>query len=135
MKKRYILTFPAEILNQPFTYQLIKEFDIQVNILKARITSGEEGYLLMGMSGEKAKIDKAIEYLKQKKIKCSTIEKQVIFKQDECIHCGSCTAVCFSGALTMNKESRQLEFNPQKCTVCELCTKACPLSLFEIDFG
>ena len=50
-----------------------------------------------------------------------------------CIHCGSCTAVCFSGALTMSRATNEMVFNPEKCVVCELCLKACPLRLFSID--
>ena len=53
---------------------------------------------------------------------------------NECFHCGNCTAVCFAGALTMHPKNWELQFNKEECIVCELCVKACPMNLFEIDF-
>jgi Fe-S-cluster-containing hydrogenase component 2 len=42
--------------------------------------------------------------------------------------------VCFAGALQMDPEKWELQFDPEKCIVCELCVPACPLNLFQIDF-
>jgi len=134
MRKRYILTFPSETIDQPVTYKLIKDYDLEINILKASISAGEEGHLLIGIGGDQEKIRQALLYLESININYSPIEKQITFKSEQCVHCGSCTAVCFSGALIMNKDTWQMEFSPAKCTVCGLCTKACPLQLFDIDF-
>ena len=45
-----------------------------------------------------------------------------------------------AGALTqvsvtaqMNKENWKLQFNHEKCVVCGLCVKACPLQLFNLE--
>ncbi len=46
-----VLRFPADTVNEPITYILIKEYDVQVNILNADITHGKEGNLLIEMSG------------------------------------------------------------------------------------
>ncbi|MBN2279017.1 MAG: 4Fe-4S binding protein [Candidatus Marinimicrobia bacterium] len=134
MKKRYVLTFPSDTTNEPITYNLVKQFDIKINIIKAKINAGEEGTLLLEMDAAQENIRKARKYLEENHIACQSVEKKVHWKEDECMHCGACTAVCFSQALTMDA-NRQLIFNTEKCIVCELCVKACPLKLFEIHFS
>jgi len=134
MKKRYILTFPPEELDEPITYNLIKKYDIMVHIINAKITAGEEGHLVLGMSGQKENMEKAFEYLRSHNVKCESIKKSIRYNHQKCIHCGACTAVCFSGALSMERNNWELQFDHEKCIVCELCLKACPLNLFRADF-
>lgn len=132
--KRYVLTFPPECADKPFSYELVKHYDIKINILKAEVRSGIEGTLLLEMESEKVNIDKGLEYLNANGVNCEPLNKKIKFNEEECIFCGNCTAVCFVGALTMDDKSWELNFDKEKCVVCELCTKACPLKLFEIDF-
>jgi len=131
--KRFVLTFPPELTSEPITYNLIKNFDIMVNILNADISPGKVGHLVMEMSAPLKVLKKGMEYIRDQNVDCVPLEKKIYYRQESCIHCGSCTAVCFSGALTMNKTTNEMSFNPEKCVVCELCLKACPLRLFSID--
>jgi ferredoxin len=134
IKKRYILNFPPDRGDKAFTYHLVKDYDIRINILKAEVFPGKRGSLLLELQGKKDSIDSGVEYLKKNHIKCEPLDKRIHLNQDKCIDCGNCTAVCFAGSLTMNKKTWKLEFNKEKCVVCELCIPACPLNLFEIDF-
>lgn len=134
-KQRMVLRFPAESVDEPITYILIKEHDVMINILNADISHGKEGNLLIELSGEKESVVGAMEYLKSKQVEISPVVKTILFKQAECIHCGACASVCFPGALDMDQDSRELGFLPEKCVACELCIKACPLQLFELNFG
>lgn len=135
VKKRMALGFPADTVNEPITYILIKEYDVQVNILNAEITHGKEGKLLIEMSGEGDKVDEALVYLEEKRVQITPAFKTILFNEKQCIHCGACSSVCFPGALTMDSSSRELKFSPDQCVACELCIKACPLQLFELNFG
>jgi ferredoxin len=135
VKKRMVLRFPAETVNEPLTYILIKEYDIQVNILNADITHGKEGNLLVEMSGNSENMDEALVYLEDKQVEISAVVKTILFNEKHCIHCGACSSVCFPGALNMQSDSRKLKFSPDLCVACELCIKACPLQLFELNFG
>ncbi|HDS06066.1 MAG TPA: 4Fe-4S dicluster domain-containing protein [Bacteroides sp.] len=134
-KQRMVLTFPAEATNEPITYNLIKEYDVMINILNADVTHGREGNLLIEMSGKEANVNEALVYLESKQIQISPVVKTILFSESQCIHCGACASVCFSGALEMDPASRELVFTPEKCIACELCIKACPLQLFELNFG
>jgi ferredoxin len=133
--KRYILTFPPESVDEPIISNLVKKYDINITILNARISAGEEGHMLLGMDGSDANLEDSLNYLKSLKIKCSTVQKELFYDQIRCINCGSCTAVCFSKALHLDRSAWTLNFDPEKCTVCGLCTKACPLGLLKVDFG
>jgi len=130
-----VLRFPAETVNEPITYTLIKEYDVQVNILNADITHGKEGNLLIEMAGNAERVDEAIVFLEEKQVEISPVAKSILFNEVLCIHCGACSSVCFAGALTMDDKSRKLRFSPELCVACELCIKACPLQLFELNFG
>ncbi len=134
IKKRYILNFPPESSDKPLSYHLVRDFDIRINILKAEVYPGKRGSLLLELKGKKNNIEKGIEYLSEHQVICEPLDKRIRFEEEKCIHCGNCTAVCFAGALIMNKKTWKLEFDKNKCVVCELCIPACPLHLFEIDF-
>ena len=135
MKKRYILKFPQKNISDPITYDLVKIYDLKINILNADISSGRQGNLVLEFDAEEKNIEAGVKYLEQKGIMCSPMNKQLTFKQDDCVACGSCTAVCFSGALEMDKGNWTLEFDAKKCVVCGRCVKACPMQLFEINIG
>ncbi|MEA1985920.1 MAG: 4Fe-4S binding protein [Candidatus Marinimicrobia bacterium] len=133
MKIRFILTFSTETTNLPIINNLIKEHDISVNIIKADISSGEKGTAFIEMNGKESELNLALEFLKKNKVEYQSVDKYIHLNEDECIHCGACTAVCFAGALEM--KGNKLQFETEKCIVCELCVDACPFGLFEIHFG
>jgi len=135
VKKRMVLRFPAECVNEPITYRLIKDYDIQVNILNADVTHGKEGELLVELRGEASLMEAAQTYLAEQKVEVTPAVKTILFNDELCIHCGACASVCFPGALHLKEGSRKLKFSPEKCVACELCIKACPLGLFELNFG
>ncbi len=123
------------MVNEPITYTLIREYDVLVNILNADITHGKEGNLLIEMAGQEANVNEALVYLESKQVEISPVVKTILFAEELCIHCGACSSVCFPGALNMDQRTGKLQFSPEKCVACELCIKACPLRLFELNFG
>jgi L-aspartate semialdehyde sulfurtransferase ferredoxin len=134
MKQKYVLSFPSIAIEEPVTYNLVKKFDIKINILRAEITAGEEGNLLIDMESDELNLKKGITYLTEQNIKVEPFVKQISFKQELCVHCGGCTSVCFAGALFMDKITWELQFKGSKCVACGLCIKACPLNLFTLQF-
>ena len=133
--KRFVLTFPPAATGEPITYNLIKKFDIMVNIVRADVSPGKIGHLVMEMTAPAKVLKEGMEYIRQQKVECEPIDKKITCREDLCIHCGACSAVCFAGALTMGRHTAELSFEPEKCVVCELCLTACPLKLFSIDLG
>ena len=135
MKQRLVLNFPVDAVGEPITYNLIKEHNVVVNILNADVSHGREGKLLIEISGSEVQLDEALVYLESRNVMYSPVVKNILFNSDLCIHCGACSSVCFSDALNMDKKDHRLVFRPENCIACELCIKACPLQLFELNFG
>lgn len=133
-KKRYVLKFPPQSGDQPFSYHLVKDFDIRINILRAEVWPGKTGSLVLELEGTSDNLKQGIAYLKENQVSCEPLNKKITWDHVRCISCGNCTAVCFAGALQMDPEKWELQFDPEKCIVCELCVPACPLNLFKIDF-
>jgi len=133
--RRFVLTFPPDATGEPITYNLIKKYDIMVNIVKADVSPGKIGHLVMEMTAPARVLKEGMAYMKNQNVECVPIDRTITYREDLCIHCGACSAVCFAGALTMNRKTAELSFEPEKCVVCELCLTACPLKLFSIDLG
>lgn len=133
-KRRFVIKFTEDKFRKPLTYHLIKEYDLKVNILRATITEGQEGRLLVEIEAELNNIQKGINYLKSEGVNVIPIEKQLNINSDNCIHCGACTAVCFSEALTMDTLTWEININKEKCVACGLCVKACPIKVINIGF-
>ncbi len=131
-KKGLYLKFPPEIVDKPIVYKLVKEYDLVFNILKATITPGKEGIMIMELEGTPEKVRKGLEYLKEMKVEVRPLEQQIIKNEDICIHCGSCTAVCPTSALYVDKESFKVLFDSQKCTACEFCVAVCVTKAMEV---
>jgi ABC-type methionine transport system ATPase subunit len=61
------LNYPAALLRQPILNELIRTFDLSVNILRAQI-SLEEGWLELQVDGAESELDRAIAWLDQQGI-------------------------------------------------------------------
>ncbi|MFZ2285845.1 MAG: NIL domain-containing protein [Bacteroidales bacterium] len=133
--RRFVLTFPPEATGEPITYNLIRKYNIMVNIVKADVSPGKIGHLVMEMTAPAKVLKEGMAYMQEQNVECVPIDRTVTYREDLCIHCGACSAVCFAGALTMNRKTAELSFESEKCVVCELCLTACPLRLFSIDLG
>lgn len=132
-KKRVVLTFPPRLTEEPLTYRLVKDFDLSINILKAKIVPGEEGKVIVELSnGSEEQILSGLDYLSKQGVIVEPVSKEIVLNEDECVHCGSCTAVCAPRALSMNGED--LSFDRELCIVCEMCVTACPLQIIKVTF-
>jgi len=61
------LIYPESMLSVPVINQLIREYELTVNILRAQI-GGEERWLEIQLAGNPVIIDEAIEWLRQQGI-------------------------------------------------------------------
>ncbi|MBU0600706.1 4Fe-4S binding protein [bacterium] len=134
IKKRMVLTFPKETIEQPITYHLIKDYDLMVNILSAKINPNEKGRMVLEISGKKGSLDKGIDYLKNLRISIQPLAKDVRWNEERCIHCSACIPLCPSRALSIDRDKMKISFNSERCIVCGFCLKACPYQAIEILF-
>lgn len=134
VSKRIVLHFPKRLTSQPIVYRLVKDFDLEFNILKASVTPGEEGLLVMELTGEQRNYDKGIKYLTDAGVKIQSLSQDVVRNEERCTHCGACITLCPSGAFSLEPGTRKVIFDNSKCIVCELCIKACPPRAMELYF-
>jgi len=131
--KKIVIRYTPDIVQQPVIYQLVKQYNLVFNILKARIFPRREGVIVLELSGLKENFDHGIRFLKEMGLQVEPLSKSVSQNIDKCVHCGACTAFCPTGALAFEKKSFQVLFDPEKCNGCELCVSACPVRAMEIN--
>ncbi|HEY9059019.1 MAG TPA: NIL domain-containing protein [Pseudobacteroides sp.] len=130
MKKiKVSLIYPAGDVSKPITYHLVRDFNLVINILHADISLNKMGKLVLDIEGEEQDIENGLKFVEEQGIKYKLFTKTIIWQEDDCIHCGACTAVCPSNALSMDKSDWSLTFDREKCLICELCVKSCPLNV------
>ncbi|MDE5612883.1 MAG: 4Fe-4S binding protein [Odoribacter sp.] len=135
MIKKVILSFPVDATDRSLTYDLVKLYDIRINILKAEIQAGKSGSLLVELEADEDKLEAGVQYLTECGVTVSPVSSKVSYDASRCIDCGMCASSCFSHALTIGAPDWKLHFNPEKCIACKLCLKSCPLKLFRIEFA
>ena len=135
MREKYVLEYSSAVVDDPVIYTLVRRFAIKVNILRAEISSGQEGSMLVELDGLPESLAQGRDYLASIQVKLSPISGSLSVREDSCVHCGSCTGVCFSGCLTMRAPDWALAVDREKCIACALCVKACPLGLISLKFG
>jgi ferredoxin len=133
MKRRLILDFPKSVVEQPITYRLIREYGVQINILRAKITPDEEGRLVIEVEAEKEQLEEALNFLKEVGVKVTPIAQDIVFDEEKCTHCTYCIALCPREAFSVTEEQKVV-FDKERCMLCELCAKVCPYDAVQIKF-
>jgi ferredoxin len=134
VSKRIVLHFPRRLVDRPIVSRLVRDFNLDFNILKASVTPEEEGLLVIEMSGEQEDYDKGIEYLIQTGVKIQSLSQDVTRNEERCTHCGACITVCPTGAFALESATRRVNFLNEKCIACGMCIKACPPRAMEVHF-
>jgi ferredoxin len=132
--KTISLRFPEKIVTEPIVVNLVKEFDLTFNILKATVYPRKEGFMVMELSGHKKNYQDGIRYLKDLGIKVESIGQDIRRDDEICFQCGACTAVCPTGALHIKRPEMEVVFDKGHCSACELCVAACPARAMSVSF-
>lgn len=134
VSKRIVLHFPRRLVDQPIIYKLVKEFDLQFNILKASVTPEEEGLMVLELTGKRDNFDQAVEYLLSSGVRIQSLAQDIVRNEERCTNCGVCVPICPTQALVVDHETRKVIFHNKKCIACELCVKICPPRAMEVHF-
>jgi len=127
------LHFPAEVTDRPIICELIRKYDLTVNVLQAEITAGKRGKSVVDMVGKEANLEQALDYLRGLGVTINLFTTDIIYNKDKCVDCGACIAVCPTNAISMEEPSWELTFDASKCVRCKQCVPACPLRAINID--
>ncbi len=134
ISKRIVLHFPRRMVDRPIVSTLVREYNLDFNILKASVTPDEEGLLVMELTGRRDDYDRGILYLTEAGVHIQDLSQDVTRNEDRCTSCGACVTICPAGAFTLDMRTRKVSFDNEKCIACELCIKACPPRAMELHF-
>ncbi|MBD2184134.1 MULTISPECIES: NIL domain-containing protein [Oscillatoriophycideae] len=127
MKKRVTLIFPKRAIQMPVAYRLARDFNVAANIIRAQVAPNQVGKLVVELSGDIDALDAAIEWMRSQDITVSLASREILIDEDVCVHCGLCTGVCPTEALTLEPQTFKLMFTRSRCIVCEQCIPTCPV--------
>jgi ferredoxin len=111
---------------------LTKDYDLTFNILNATILPRKEGLMVLELSGTRKNFREGVKYLKNQGIEVENASQEIKRDNNKCTHCGACTAVCPTTALSVQRPEMLVLFDQKKCSICELCVPACPTRAMEI---
>ncbi len=133
VSKKVVLHFPEKLVEKPITYELVKNYDLVFNILKAKIAVDDgEGMLLMELTGINENINRGLKYLKDIGVKTEPLTRDIIVSEQACVVCGICSSICPTHAFYLKPPQMTLEFEPEKCIGCEECLKVCPYNAIKL---
>lgn len=132
--RRVVLRLPKHLLDQPITSKLVKGWDLEFNILRAEINADSEGVLVLGLTGPRSALDKALSWAKEQGVTVQPLSKDVVRVERKCAQCGACINVCPTEALSIDLETRAVTFNANRCIACELCVPVCPFRAMQVAF-
>jgi ferredoxin len=127
-----LLRFPRTEVEKPIVCFLASEFNLTFNILKATILPRKEGVMVMELSGSRKDYNRGVRYLKDQGVLVHAADQEIKRNAEVCTHCGACTAVCPTGALSIKRPEMSVEFKQKRCSVCGLCVPACPPRAMEV---
>lgn len=129
-----VLRFPREIVDKPIIANLVRDFGLEFNILKAQIFPRKEGMLVMELLGGEDDFRKGLRYLEQAGVDVEPVGHGIHRNEERCCQCGACTAVCLTGALHVVRPRMEVAFDSERCSACELCVKSCPVRAMTVAF-
>lgn len=128
------LRFPGNIVGEPVTANLVRDFNLSFSILKATIYPRKEGFMVLELRGQRNDFQKGVRYLKSLGIKVESTGQEIKRNDEKCFHCGACTAVCPTGALHIHRPEMDVLFEKEKCSACELCVPTCMAGAMKVNF-
>lgn len=122
------LNFSPKMVNQAVITNLIKNYDVSFNILRADINP-KGGKMLVEINGPEA--EEGINYIKKAGIDVSRVKKVVKKDEDLCIDCGACVSLCPVKAILI-EDDWTIGVDDEECIGCKLCTYSCPIKAIKV---
>ncbi len=133
--KKLMLFFPKCECEKPIIYHLVKDYDLVVNVFRAKVTPEEEGYLVLDVTGSQESIDNAMEFIKTFDVTINSTGKGLTWDSDACTGCGHCVVHCPTDALHIaDRKTMEVAFDEEKCIECLACIRVCPYDVCTSPF-
>lgn len=122
------------MVQMPVTYRLAKDFNVAANIIRAQVAPNQVGKVVVELAGDIDQLDAALDWLRSQDVGVSLANREILIDEDSCVHCGLCTGVCPTEALSLDPKTFMLNFTRSRCIVCEQCVPTCPIEAISTNF-
>ena len=125
--KKLLLYFPMSETEKPIVYHLVKDYNLIINIFRAKVTPEEEGFLVLDVTGEEQDIERGVAYIKSFDVTINEGARGLRWDETLCTQCGACVTHCPTQALHVaDRRTMRIAFNNSLCIECLSCVKVCP---------
>ncbi len=132
MDKKFKIVFEESNVQDSVAYILVSEFNLKPNVLKAEIDGDGSGIMVLGLTGDEEKLDKAMARLEEAGFKVKELVKRIDRNEELCFHCGACVSVCPCGVFSHDPETWKVELDTSKCIACKACVNACSVHALSV---
>ena len=132
--RRVVLHYPRHLIDVPVVSHLVKNYDLELNILRANITPQSEGLMVVGLAGSEENLRQGLAWVRDQGVAVQPLERDVVRDEDKCTHCGVCITICPTDALYRDPQTQEVFFDSDRCIACELCVPACPPRAMRVEF-
>jgi L-aspartate semialdehyde sulfurtransferase ferredoxin len=122
------------MVQMPVTYRLAKDFNVAANIIRAQVAPNQVGKVVLELAGDIDQLDAALDWLRSQDVGVSLANREILINEESCVHCGLCTGVCPTEALSLDSKTFMLNFTRSRCIVCEQCVPTCPVEAISTNF-
>ncbi|MGQ9729864.1 MAG: 4Fe-4S binding protein [Candidatus Zipacnadales bacterium] len=131
---KVVLHFPLHQLNQPVVCNLVRQYDLEFNILRAEVTPNERGFVVLELTGEEENFQRGVAWLDTLGVTVQPLSEDVIRDEERCTQCGACVTMCPVEALVKDPQTQVVEFDHDACIGCGICVKICPPRAMVVQF-
>jgi NAD-dependent dihydropyrimidine dehydrogenase PreA subunit len=124
-EKKLVLTFSPEQVNTSITFRMARDFDVDINILRAEVNE-RGGRLILSLTGTEEEVYKAVVFLEENKVQVGEVARFVIRDEGRCTDCSMCVSICPVRVYRLDKKSWKVVLEQDRCIACGLCVDACP---------
>jgi ferredoxin len=132
--RRVVFHYPKQSVDVPVVSRLVRDYELEVNILRANVTPDAEGLLVLGLEGTPEHLDKALAWVQEQGVTVQPLEKDVVRADEKCNECGACITICPTQALYREVKTQRVYFDADRCIACELCVPVCPPRAMTVAF-
>ena len=125
--KKLMLYFPKSETEKPIVYHLVKDYNLVINIFRAKVTPEEYGYLVLDVTGTDEDIRRGMEFVKTLNVQVDESHKGVRWDEATCTNCGNCISHCPTAALHIpDRATMKIAYDSDLCVECLSCISNCP---------
>ena len=83
IKKRVLLTFSGTATGKPVVSELVRKYELEINIYRASITPNEEGHMAIDVTGEEDMVEKGLKYIESFDVNVSRTMNSLVWNEEK----------------------------------------------------